>query len=112
MEDLTMGQRIGKYSIEYRLSGSDEWHMLVPPVNATKLQDRPDGGDPRDQYIGHKRIDRPIVPASGPGRREIEQVRFNCLRVVNSVDEGDDTVYLRQFSLHRKTVPWSDAQVL
>ena len=32
MEDLSHGQRIGNYSIEYRLRGSQTWEMLVPPV--------------------------------------------------------------------------------
>ena len=26
------GQRIGNYSVEYRLQGSQQWDMLVPPV--------------------------------------------------------------------------------
>jgi hypothetical protein len=32
MEDLTKGQRIGNYTIEYRAAGSDVWEVLVPPV--------------------------------------------------------------------------------
>jgi hypothetical protein len=55
MEDLRYGQRIGNYSIEYRLVGSDKWAMLVPPVVAGpppppvtaeqphRVTDRPDG---------------------------------------------------------------------
>jgi hypothetical protein len=45
------------------------WEVLVPPVVANKthrtgsttngLHDRPDGHDPRDSHIGHKRIDVP-----------------------------------------------------
>ena len=78
---------------------------LVPPVprgqpNASRLTDRPDGHDPRDQYVGHRRIDVPIVP----GAAGFAQVRFNCIRVTEPVDDG--MVYLRQFSLHKKLVPW------
>lgn len=32
MEDLTNGQRIGNYSIDYQRKGSDQWEVLVPPV--------------------------------------------------------------------------------
>ena len=54
-EDLTKGQRIANYSIEFQRQGSSTWEMLVPPVHKNKsLSDRPDGHDPRDQYVGHK----------------------------------------------------------
>jgi hypothetical protein len=107
MEDLTHGQRIGNYSIEYRLQGATAWEMLVPPVHKNKtatssLHDRPDGHDPRDQYVGHKRIDTPIVATE---KLDIAQIRFNCLQLVKSVTPGDN-VYLRQISLHKKRVPW------
>ena len=61
--------------------------------------DRPDGHDPRDQYVGHKRIDFPIVdPASTPMRK----LRFVCLRAL-----GDDpTAFVRSFAVHQKRVPW------
>lgn len=120
MEDLRYGQRIGNYSIEYRLVGSDKWAMLVPPVVAGpppppvtaeqphRVTDRPDGHDPRDQYIGHKRIDIPMVPTLG---LNIAEVRFNCLRLITSVDADDADVYLRQFSLHKKIVPWEQKEI-
>ena len=62
MEDLTQGQRIANYSVEYRVRGSSEWKILVPAVaarNATggyghgSYGDRPDGHDPRDQHVGY-----------------------------------------------------------
>eukprot|EP00038_Savillea_parva_P005285 m.150703 g.150703 ORF g.150703 m.150703 type:complete len:549 (-) comp11686_c1_seq4:98-1744(-) len=119
MEDLTYGQRIGNYSIEYRASGSTTWETLVPPVMAHstppppphtasppsgqfKLHDRPDGHDPRDQYIGHRRIDVPVVNTS---LVSIAQVRFNCLKRI-AVVPPEAPIYIRQFSLHRKIVPW------
>jgi hypothetical protein len=114
MEDLTHGQRIGNYSVEYRLKGSTSWEVLVPPVWKNKtastastpsLGDRPDGHDPRDQYVGHKRIDVPIATVD-THKLAIEQVRFNCLQLVASVDAGDSDVHLRQLSLHKKLVPW------
>ena len=61
--------------------------------------------DPRDQYIGHKRIDVPIVQTSGAGAISIKQVRLNCLRLIKSVETGEP-VYVRSLSLHKKVVPW------
>jgi alpha-L-fucosidase len=110
LEDLSKGQRIGNYSVDYKLKGrGSTWQTLVPPVqppNATRLRDRPDGHDPRDQYVGHKRIDVPIVPTSGVEALPIAQVRFNCHRLVESVEDGG-AVHLRSFSLHKKRVPWN-----
>ena len=101
------GQRIGNYSIEFRRKGGSTWETLVPPVYRKPLGDRPDGHDPRDQYVGHKRIDTPVVPTSGPDAIAIEQVRFNCHRVLARPELGLSThVHLRQFSLHKKRVPW------
>ena len=110
MEDLSKGQRIGNYSIEYKRKGYPKWEILVPPVKAsdiltTSLRDRPDGHDPRDQYVGHKRIDTPVVPTSGPNAIDITHVRFNCLGLVKSADPKEP-VHLRAFSLHKKQVPW------
>ena len=61
--------------------------------------------DPRDQYIGHKRIDVPIVQTSGAGAISIKQVRLNFLRLIKSVEAGEP-VYVRSLSLHKKVVPW------
>jgi len=123
MEDLAQGQRIGNYSIDFMRQGSKVWEVLVPPVHKKKktpsltasptasptVGDRPDGHDPRDQYVGRKRIDTPVVKTSGPGAVRIAKVRFNCLRLVASVDDPRDSdVYLRQFSLHRRVVPWEE----
>jgi hypothetical protein len=58
-----------------------------------------------DQYIGHKRIDVPIVATSGPGALPIAQVRLNCHRLIASVEKGG-TVFVRSMSLHKKRVPW------
>lgn len=82
MEDLTHGQRIGNYSIEFKRKGGDHWETLVPAVqpNTTSAtattgttiiqqeeeegalvkgavgeRDRPDGHDPRDQVSQNKR---------------------------------------------------------
>ena len=117
-EDLARGQRIGNYSVEYRKHGSDEWEMLVPPVVASlneatrgskSLRDRPDGNDPRDSHVGHKRIDVPKngVTTSGAAALNIAEVRFNCIsRVKAAVDAGALQVYLKRFSLHKRAVPW------
>jgi len=56
-EDLLQGQRVANYSFEYQAVGSTLWETLVPPVilnktNPSEFGDRPDGNDPRDQYIG------------------------------------------------------------
>ena len=114
MEDLRHGQRIGNYSIEFRRRNSQAWEMLVPPVQprsprvdeaAGRLggRDRPDGHDPRDQYVGHRRIDKPIV--NGSVLAEISQVRFNCIRTTHNADSAGG-IFIRQFSLHKKIVPW------
>jgi len=112
MEDLAFGQRFGNYSIEFqRAGGSGAWEPLTAPTNATAtqgsstdaaagLQDRPDGHDPRDSHIGHKRIDLPIVPTSGPDAIKIAKVRLSCRRAIA------EPVYLASFSLHKRTVPW------
>merc|ERR1712032_548868 len=109
MEDLRHGQRIGNYSIDFKRKGSIEWEVLVPSVQATNSsahwKDRPDGNDPRDSHIGHKRIDVPIVPTSGQHALHVSQIRFNCLRLIDVVDVGAP-VYLRKLSLHKKLVPW------
>jgi hypothetical protein len=120
MEDLTHGQRIGNYSIEYRAADSKEWKMLVPPVllqnsstvnsprsiGGNQFGDRPDGNDPRDSHIGHKRIDVPVgVTTSGAGAVRIAEVKFNCIAKVKAT-EPTDLVYLRSFSLHKRNVPW------
>ena len=82
MEDLTHGQRIGNYSIEFKRKGGDHWETLVPAVqpNTTSAtattgttiiqqeeeegalvkgavgeRDRPDGHDPRDQVSQNKK---------------------------------------------------------
>ena len=59
-----------------------------------------DGHDPRDQYVGHKRIDFPIVPTSGAGAVAVAQARFSCHRAIEA------PVHLRSFALHKKVVPW------
>ena len=106
MEDLTHGQRFGNYSVEYMAVGGSSWEMLVPPVQAhhkkPNVGDRPDGHDPRDSHFGHKRIDIPFnVTTSGAGAVRIASVRLNCLRAIA------EPVYVRSFSLHKKTVPWT-----
>eukprot|EP01065_Artemidia_motanka_P032943 TRINITY_DN39921_c0_g1_i1.p1 TRINITY_DN39921_c0_g1~~TRINITY_DN39921_c0_g1_i1.p1 ORF type:complete len:524 (+),score=162.30 TRINITY_DN39921_c0_g1_i1:65-1573(+) len=101
MEDLVHGQRIANYSVEYQQRGSDEWETLVPHVHKKKsLGDRPDGHDPRDQYVGHKRIDFPVVATSGPKAVDVAKVRFSCARAL------EEPVFIRSFSLHRRSVPW------
>ena len=62
--------------------------------------DRPDGHDPRDQYVGHKRIDVPVVPTSGAGRVRVAKVRFSCHQAFA------DPIHVRSFALHLKNVPW------
>ena len=68
-EDLLQGQRVANYSFEYLAVGGSAWEVLVPPVvrNASGsggLGDRPDGNDPRDQYIG-------CVLGRGRARRQL-----------------------------------------
>lgn len=110
-EDLSKGQRIGNYTIEFRRVNSSEWETLVPPVlprnHSSGVGDRPDGHDPRDQYVGHKRIDVPIVPTSGPAAIDIDAVRFTCLRVIrHPALTPVSFVHLASFSLHERRVPW------
>lgn len=106
MEDLSLGQRIANYSVEFQRDGRNDWEVLVPPLQPNEtgnLHDRPDGHDCRDQYVGHKRIDLPQWPdAQAP--KEATKVRFTCLRGIRT-----DTVSIRSFSLHRKDVPWERA---
>jgi len=109
-EDLARGARVANYSVEYQPWGSDEWHLLVPPVprgNASlgdrrgdaPLGDRPDGHDPRDSHIGRKRIDLPVVAAL-----DVARVRLNCL------EAWEEPVFIRSFSLHKRAVPWEEPQ--
>ena len=48
----------------------------------------------------------PVV--NGSVFAKIAQVRFKCIRVTLAVDPAED-VYLRQFSLHKKIVPWEQS---
>ena len=108
MEDLRFGQRIANYSIDYMAVGSSVWEVLVPPVvkNATApFGDRPDGHDPRDQYLGHRRIDFPVVNtssfASGGGPVvPVARVRFNVLRALA------EPAVLRSLTLRLRQTPW------
>ena len=107
MEDMTQGARFANYSVEFQRVGSPSWEVLVPPVHAgspdeLQARDRPDGHDPRDSHIGHKRIDLPVVPASGADAIRIKAVRLNCIAAF------EEPVHVRSFSLHKKTVPWSE----
>ena len=102
MEDLAHGQRIANYTIEYQAVGGGPWRTLVPPVikNATAtagVGDRPDGHDPRDQYVGLRRIDVPIVDTAAAG---IARLRFVCLRAL------EEPIYLRSVEARVKQVPW------
>ena len=104
-EDLTKSQRIMQYAIEYRTASTPEgvWLTLVPPVapqsgNKTKLQDRPAGFDQRDQYVGFRRIDEPIIPAAATAG--VRAIRFRCLRSLGEV------VFLRSLAVYRERVPW------
>jgi alpha-L-fucosidase len=103
MEDLRFGQRVANYTFEYQAVGSAVWEVLVPPVWANKtppgVGDRPDGHDPRDQYIGRKRIDTPIAP-TGNGTVKVARVRFNCIRAM------EDPVYLKSVELRQRKVSW------
>lgn len=100
MEELSKGQRVANYSVEFQRAGSTAWEVLVPPVKPKSLPDRPDGHDPRDQYVGHKRIDFPEWPDS-KAPKETKKVRFTCHRSIRDLDIG-----IRSFALHKKDVPW------
>ena len=109
MEDLGHGQRIANYSVDYK-NAAGEWKVLVPVVPANNsLGDRPDGSDPRDSRVGHKRIDVPVVPTSGAHAVDIAEVRFNCIRLVKRKElAADSDVHLASFSLHKRQVPWEE----
>ena len=113
---MSFGQRFANYSVEYTVDGKT-WETLVPPGASDTgpppdeqapskyrvgARDRPDGHDPRDSHIGHKRIDLPAagVATAGPGALRIAKVRLNCLNAF------EEPVHLASFSLHKKTVPW------
>jgi hypothetical protein len=109
MEDLRFGQRVANYSFEFQAVGSQDWEVLVPPVINNKtsggLGDRPDGHDPRDSYLGHKRIDFPVVNTStamsgGGPVVPVARVRFSVLRALA------EPVYLRSITLRLKQAPW------
>ena len=102
-EDMVHGARFANYSVEFQRVGSPNWEVLVPavqPAGPDQLRDRPDGHDPRDSHIGHKRIDLPVVPTAGAGALRIKSVRLNCLGAF------EEPVHVKSFSLHKKTVPW------
>ena len=103
-EDLFQGQRVANYTFEYQAVGSDTWEVLVPPVilKKTAVGDRPDGNDPRDQYIGRYRIDLPVanVSAASGALVKVAKVRFNCLRSLY------DPINLNSIELRVKQVPW------
>jgi hypothetical protein len=62
------------------------------------LRDRPAGADPRDQYVGYRRIDLPIIPVSDTAN--ITAIRFACKRSIGPV------IHLVEFGVYKKTVPW------
>lgn len=108
MEDLKEGQRIANYTVEFQRKGKKTWETLVPPVQpkADTVGDRPDGHDPRDSYVGHKRIDFPEWPDAS-AQRDVEKVRFRCIRSIRGMD-----VSIRSLTLHKKDVPWEAAETL
>lgn len=104
-ENLIYGARVGNYSVEYQLVGGSTWETLVPAVPLApdngRVGDRPDGNDPRDSHIGHKRIDLPVVQTAGGAAVKIGKVRLNCIVAY------EEPVHIKSFSLHKKTVPWN-----
>ena len=38
---------------------------------------------------------------------QVGKVRLNCHRLIASVEPGDEFIHIRQFSLHKKIVPWA-----
>ena len=109
-EDLTLSQRITNYTIEYRRS-TGPWLVLVPAVlpspgpgpDATPLRDqvrdRPAGADPRDQYVGFRRIDVPSTIAA-KDTATVAAIRFVCLESVG------EEIHLNSFAVFKKNVPW------
>lgn len=106
-EDLTKSQRITNYTVEYRRSAGSAWETLVPAVTPSPrgppgehIQDRPAGADPRDQYVGFRRIDVPAIPVNETAN--IVAIRFVCL------DSVGEQIYLDSFGVYKKNLPWSD----
>ena len=102
-EDMAHGARFANYSVEFQRVGSPKWETLVPavqPAGPDQLRDRPDGHDPRDSHIGHKRIDLPVVPTSGANATRVSKVRLSCIRAIA------EPVHVLSLSLHRRVVPW------
>ena len=97
-EDLRFGQRVANYTVEYEDRAGGGWQVLVPPASDAGLDDRPDGRDPRDSRVGHKRVDAAVRPLA-----TIARVRFVCLRALAP------TIHLRSFSVHTRRVPWEEA---
>lgn len=125
-EDLTKSQRITNYTVEYRRTADAAWETLVPavipsphgpddhraasssspptsmptsPSHLQSLRDRPAGADPRDQYVGFRRIDIPTIPINETAN--IDAIRFVCL------DSVGEQIYLDSFAVYKKNVPWS-----
>jgi len=102
MEDLSLGQRIANYTYEYQAVGDSTWRTLVPPVvrnaSAEGLSDRPDGNDPRDQYLGLRRIDIPVIDTVAV---RVARVRFRCLRAL------EEPIHMKSMELRQKIVPWA-----
>jgi alpha-L-fucosidase len=114
-EDVSKSQRIMGYAIEYRTAATPEgtWLTLVPAVEpnatstpaaaSTSLQDRPAGFDKRDQYIGFRRIDVPVISLAATAA--VEAIRFRCLRSIISPATGD-AIYLKALALYKENTPW------
>ena len=108
-EDLTRAQRIMNYSIEYTSDGVS-WHTLVPAINRSSagggagggLMDRPAGADKRDQHVGFRRIDVPIIARNVTAAARA--IRFRCLRALTP------EYHLASLAVFKRSVPWEEEE--
>lgn len=100
-EDLMQGQSVNNYTVDFQTGAGGPWTTLVPPVLATGgLQDRPAGTDPRDQYIGFRRIDLPVIPRAST--TSVTAVRFRCL----SSGAPDGQAHIASLAVYKQDLPW------
>lgn len=110
-EDLTFGQRVLNYTVEYQVGNGTSWKPYIdtyswypdglPPSNESLsydgLGDVPSVGLPKDSRVGLARID---AAKDGVPKANITAMRFRCLasRTLN--------IHLKTFAACEERVPW------